>query len=58
MVSAIFSDIFVGESGHGSDGRIVRATQISQKFIKIEAPASVWIFSLDRCMFDPILRFD
>ena len=25
----------LGESGHGSDGRIVRATQISQKCIKI-----------------------
>ena len=48
----------VGESGHGSDGRIVRATQISQKCIKIGTPASMWIFSLERRMFDPILRLD
>ena len=49
---------YIGESGHGSDGRIVRATQISQKCIKIGTPASMCIFSLDRCMFHPIMRLD
>ena len=37
----------LGESGHGLDGRIVRATQISQKCIKMGTPASMCIFSLD-----------
>ena len=49
---------YIGESGHGSDGRIVRATQISQKCIKIGTPAAMCIFSLDRCMFHPIMRLD
>ena len=47
-----------GEGGHGSDGRIVRTNQIFKKCLEIWTPASMCIFSLDRRIFEPILRLD